>query len=548
MSHTDGHTAPVAHRRHFRRGPARALLPSAALLMFLAGCGEEEKVDNRPNVLWVVWDTVRADRLSLYGHEPPTTPYLREFAARARVYEDCMSVSSTTVPSHASMFTGLMPSEHGLDNMERNLLHDDFTTIAELLGRSGYRTYLFAANPFISETYNFDQGFDRAEGPYSSKYAERALEIVRRKVPPQDHSSELRYQIAAGRSMADKGMDWAIKSTGELAREGVAEWLEDSDAGRPYFIFLNYMEAHRPYIPPEKYRHRFMTPEQVETSYTVDRSWPTMWAYTFGLHEYTPEELKLTAATYDAALAELDDLFRNLLAALEARGLLDNTLVILTADHGEHLGEHHLLDHQYSVYQPLLHVPLLVHYPERFAPGRDRRPVMNLDLFATVLEVAGVDPPGGLPQRGVSLLSPLEERERIAEYPRATTRPFPEVMRRHPGWDPAPWQRSLRALRDGRFKYIAASDGRDELYDLLSDPEEGVNLLRFDETTAAEMAGALNAAVADFHPFLTSSTGSATLSEAQRRRLGSLGYIDEATAPDAGPQPASQPGTPPPGP
>ena len=215
---------------------------------------------------------------------------------------------------------------------------------------------------------------------------DKAYGIVKNKIFPQDRSSELPYRLRSKQISR-----WSIKASGELAQEGVQQWLTNCDSNRPFFIFLNYMEAHRPYLPSMFHRNRLMNEDQVKKSFEIDRSWLPMWFYTFGLSEYSEEELKITNLTYDATLSDLDDLFKSLVTTLENSGHLDDTVVILTSDHGEHLGEQHMLDHQYTIYEAVSRVPLIVWYPKLFTPGRDSRPVMNFDIFPTLLELAGVE-------------------------------------------------------------------------------------------------------------------------------------------------------------
>jgi arylsulfatase A-like enzyme len=255
------------------------------------------------------------------------------------------------------------------------------------------------------------------------------------------------------------------------------------------------MEAHRPFIPAESYRQRMMSPEQVQRSYEIDRSWVTIWKYCFGLHEYSKDELDVMACTYDACIAELDDLFAALIDGLKANKVLDNTMIILTADHGEHLGEHHMLDHQYTLYQPLIHVPLVVHYPAKFPAGRDKRPVMTFDLFPTILELAKIQPPAGLDSKAVSLLHAKDQRERVSEYPSVFLEPFMAVKAAHPEWDPKPWQRTARALFESGDKYIRWSDGQGELYNLPEDPRELDNRVTKNAPLAQKMAAMLEAFV-----------------------------------------------------
>jgi arylsulfatase A-like enzyme len=478
-----------------------------------------------PNVLWVVWDTVRADRLSLYGYGVPTTPRLAEWARAARVFDDCIATASSTIPSHASMFTGLLPTEHGANNLQK-VLARDHVTIAELLRNWGYQTYLFAANPHISAELSFDQGFQLAEHPWQERYRDEAIRIVKTKVAPGDKTSELSERIRA--PSGEELGPWSIKASGELARPALEAWLAKRDPERPWFAFLNYMEAHRPFLPSEAHRRRVMSPAQVARSYQVDRSWLPMWSYVFGLHEYTDEELAVMAATYDATLAELDDLFAELIGSLRAKGLLEDTIVVLTSDHGEHLGEHHMLDHQYSLYNGLIRVPLVVWYPARVPAGRDASPVVTFDLFPTLLELTGVEDPDSAGKSARSLLRPDRERVRLAEYPASMPGPIEMVQGAHPKWDPTRWRRTLRALVAGDRKLIWSSDGAHELYDFVGDRAESRNLVGAQPEVAARLIAQLDGVVQALAPRFAAPAGGEALSDEQRRRLESLGYIEPA--------------------
>ncbi len=478
----------------------------------------------RPNVLWIVWDTVRADHLGSYGYEHDTTPFLDQWAKGARLFENCLATAGYTLPSHASMFTGLLPSEHCAHNGTRRLA-DGYVTIAELLRDAGYQTYAFSANPHVSALGNLVQGFDTVVHPWSDGLREEALGILRQKLPEVDRSSEFAEHLRAFERGARELTIWHLKAAGQLAERATRSWLGAIDRKRPFFVFINYMEAHRPYIPPRSYRERRMTAEQVERSYGVDRSWTTMWEYTFGLRDYDEEELALTRATYDATLSELDDYLKSLLAKLGAEGYLEDTIVILTSDHGEHLGEQHMLDHQYSLYQPLLKVPLLIHYPKRFDAGREKRPVVSYDLFPTLLELTGVEPPRGLQSHAVSLLRPQESRVRFAEEPKSSEIGVRMIQEIHPEFDTAPWLRRLRSLVVGERKLIWASDDSRELYDLASDPLENEDLASQQPDVTESMSGTLeqyHAALAHCLPLEPPET---PLTPEQRDVLKGLGYV-----------------------
>ncbi len=476
--------------------------------------------NDRPNVLWVVWDTTRADQMSLYGFDKPTTPFLEEWAKKALVFDDCTSTGSSTVPSHGAMFTGLLPSEHGANNRHHNL-DGRLTTLAELFRRSGYSTFLWAANPHISSEEGFAQGFDVEHHPWDELNKPKALEILRSKVSRKDQSSEIVGKIIAGHFR-----EWDIKAAGELGVVNLLNFLEKKDSGKPFYAFLNYMEAHRPFVPPEKFRQVFMTPEQVDRSYKVDRSWIPMWSYTFGLKEYTPEELQIMALTYDACIAELDSLFKDLIQTLDSKGYLDNTIVVLTGDHGEHLGEHHMLDHQFSLYQGLVHVPLVLYFPHRIKPGRVEDPVQNYDIFPTLLELADLQPPKGLDSKAVSLLHTSPNRVRLSEYPSDMDGPLLQVKKLNPSWDPTPFQRRLKALYQDHYKFILGSDGKKELYNLQEDPDEKVNLAKKDPAELEKMMSSMGVFVKSLNLFHYDSSINPELSQEQKEMLAGLGYVD----------------------
>jgi len=234
------------------------------------------------------------------------------------------------------------------------------------------------------------------------------------------------------------------------------------------------------------------------------------------------------AATYDASLRELDALFADLLKMLEARGALENTVVVLAADHGELLGEHGLLDHQYSLYQPLVRVPLVLWAPGRVPAGRSAAPVMALDVYATLLQLAG-DEAGARP----TLLEPSADRVRLAEYPAVFSKPFQSVAAKAKPGALDRFRRRLRALFSGPFKLIEGEDGNDELYDLAADPDERSDLSRLDAETHARLRASLHAFVSELD--LQPASGGATVptggvGDEEAALLEQLGYSEALQA------------------
>ncbi len=485
---------------------------SLALLALLApaSCGDGAPARTGPNVLFVVWDTVRADRMSLYGYARPTTPRLDDWARDALVFDDCRSTAGITVSSHAAMFTGLLPTESGADNAHQ-WLDEGHATLAEHFRDAGWRTFAWSANPHISAEENFTQGFETVRHPWDPATRARALAIVRAKVEG-DRSSEL-----ATRVERDDAAAWSIKAAGELAAPALAKWLERNDDGRPWFAFVNWMEAHRPLVPPRELRARMLSPAEVERSYAIDLSWPELWAFTFGLEELSPEDLAIVGGVYDAALLELDGLFADLLATLDAAGQLENTIIVLTSDHGEHLGEHHMLDHQYSLHEDLLDVPLVLKGTS-IAPGREARPVTNHDLFPTLLDLCGIKSALPPSSDARSLFDPAATRLRLAEYPAPFEKPFELLEERYPSFDPAPWSRSLRSLRDADLALLARDDATSELYRALRGSREPVA----DESNRARLTAELTTWVAELHARTRDAVPAAT--KDHNSLLEDLGY------------------------
>lgn len=494
------------------------LAHSIVAALLAVGCAPAPQ---RPNIVWVVWDTARADHLSLYGYDKPTTPFLDQWARDARVFEDCTSASSWTVPSHASMFTGLLPAEHGAQH-EHEYLDEELTTIAELLRASGYQTFAWTANPHLSDEENFLQGFDVRKHPWDEDQIERARSILQRKL-----GAHVPKQLAQ-RQERNESAPWIVKAAGELGRETWLDWLKQRDSERPFFAFFNYMEAHRPLIPPRALRERMMLPADVEASFETEIDWTETWGYCFGLQEIDARELELSKGTYDAALLELDGLFAELMRSLDEQGLTEDTLVVLTSDHGEHLGEHHLLDHQYSLSQILIHVPLVVRFPGKLAAGRDARPVMSLDLFPTLLELAGVEaPPAGV-GFARSLLDPASRRARLADYSAPYARPLQSMRNAHPEHDIARFERGQFTLIDAPWKLVQEIGGPARLYDVSKDPGELHDLALEQPEVRKRLAKDLAGVIARLRPLGDQDGTPHERSPALLEMLRELGYAEAA--------------------
>ncbi len=494
----------------FRRKGCALCVAASLMLLALSACQVEpsKREAARPNILWVIWDTARASNMSIYGYDRPTTPHLEQWVQRARVFSNVLSTATTTIPSHASMFTGMLPAQHGVDDGHPKL-GDQHQTIAEILKAAGYRTYLFSANPYVGKPTSLSRGFDEVEHPWSPAFKDEATRIIEAKTRPYSTDGE--------------PPSWAryVKTAGSLAGQGLSNWLEQS-GDEPFFAVLNYMEAHLPLVPDRHYREQFMTDAELIQSYQSPVLGMTVWRYTAGLMDLSEGRLAALRRTYDAAIAELDHLFFELLRSLEQSGHLSNTVIVLTADHGELLGEHHMLNHQYSVHDPLLRIPLIISHPTLVDPGRDDRPAMNVDLFPTLLELAGVSVETPYRSEAVSLFAGRSERDRLSEYPFADGKHIRYLGFEHPEFIPDPWLRTLRAFRSGGMKYVWASDGDHALYDVAADPDELSNLV----LERPELANRLDSQLRAFLENLGEPDrgSSVEFSDETRKMLESLGY------------------------
>jgi arylsulfatase A-like enzyme len=420
------------------------------------------------NVVVIVLDCLRADRLGCYGYPRATSPNLDGFAAQATRFEQAVTAGVWTLPSMASMLTGLYPSQHGLNRLDRGL-DPGLQTLPQRLAAAGYRTTAFTANPHGGRGFGLDRGFQEfhqlwgvpgaVDGGLLGRGYRRLRPRLRRAVKRSQTLTSAAMRLQRRRAEATGG-------SGRRLAEAAAAWLRQARAGpRPFFALVHFMESHVPYAPPPAHARRFLDEAARRRVAALDHDGM---AFLAGVKPLASEELALLGSLYDATVSYGDELLASVLAAAGP-----DALVVVTADHGQQLGEHGLVGHFFSVYEPLARVPLVVRHPGLPA-GVVRRPVQSIDLYPTVLEAAGLDP-GDSP--ALSLCARSDPRPvHVTEY----LEPDLGRFARFRGFDPAPYDRELRALRHDGHKYIWSSDGREELYDLTTDPAELTDLAATD--------------------------------------------------------------------
>lgn len=513
---------------------AAAVVIAAALVVGLRP--DEASPDDHPNVLVIVWDTVRADRVATLGYKRSTTPNLDRFAADARVYERAISPAIWTPPSHGSLFTGLPPSQHGVNALYK-WLDGHHTTLAEVFHDAGYGTYAFSANPYLADDTNLVQGFDTVEHSFQGRWERDARFATASKLIPDDASTDISPKWKAQVGQQASGSTHGYKDAGPVIPVALGAWLDErDDPETPFFAYVNFMEAHIPRVPSMSARREVMTETQLLTSLKTDVAQINLLSYTFGKKEFSPKELQAINRTYDAALIDLDEATSMLFDLLEDRGLLDDTVVVLTSDHGENLGDHHMFGHKYGVWETLTHVPLVIRFPAKVTPGRVTTPVSNLDLFATILDLAGLDNPGTAPLSR-SLLRDLTPGPLFTELTAATPVAIQRVDTLHGVDDQARWMRTWEALEQDGYKLHVASDGHEALFHLDEDPTETTNLATEDPIRTTRMRATIAEWRTQFPPYdpdaRAPSDAPEALNSATREMLERLGYI-EGTADDAG--------------
>jgi arylsulfatase A-like enzyme len=393
---------------------------------------------------------------------------------------------------------------------------------------------LFAANPYLQDHTGIGRGFETREFPVDDKWKKKSKDATMGKILPDDASNTLAPKWKPGRYPSGRSADKA-KDSGPVATEALLGWLDARpEKERPFFATINYMEAHIPRIPTLASRKALFTDAQIADQLKFDQSFGYLLAYTVGLHEFSPPELELIGQVYDATLRDLDAVTGDLLDKLEARGVLDDTIVIITADHGEHLGDHHRADHKFSVYNALVRVPLIVRFPKQMEARRATEVVSSLDVFATIAELTGTPLPSGtlskslLADRGDAALSELVEPTRAV---------FERMERAHPEFNRAPYELTYTAIETPTLKCIQRSDGHRELYDMIADPSELTDLAPARPADAEALCGRIAAWKASFPAYdpaaASAGDGPGAMDAETMKALEALGYTspDEAPAP-----------------
>lgn len=400
----------------------------ALVTLLLLGCGTERRPTN---VVVIAIDTLRADRLGCYGYGRPTSPRLDALAREGVVFEQAIAQSPWTLPSFASILTGVLPQRHGAGQGKNCLLvpcaapSPEHPLLPEIFRAAGYRTASFVSNGFAGAPVGLGRGFERADG-------------------------------------------WSV---GTRAVAASVEWLAAHREER-LFLFVHIVEPHAPFGPPDA-----AGPELLDRAY--DGPVGTRADVAVLARVATDADRRRVSDLYDADVWKADALAGQVLDALDRLGIDDRTLVVVVADHGEELYERGTAGHGHSLFDELLRVPLIVRWPGRTPRGRIAQQVRAMDVFPTVLEAAGLPVPAGLDAVGLGALArggpaPPETSAAVAEFTFIGS--------------------ELRGLRNGREKLVVDVD-RDQtrLFDLDGDPGETADVAAGRPERVAELRQALAA-------------------------------------------------------
>lgn len=332
------------------------------------------------NVVFIVLDTVRKDRLSIYNQEIEFTESIQSFSEDATVFQDAVSQAPWTLPSHASMFTGLYPWEH--DATQKQLyLETDKTLLAEKFENKGYKTACYTSNTWISPYTGMAEGFQRIDnffGILPSDVMSGKTEKFWRWLNHGRSEWLMSKLMILGEKIhhltADSNSDTKTPKTIECAENFVDE-VEDE-----FFLFLNFMDAHLPYYPPEEYRKKHTDVDPKNICHKAHR-------HNAGIEKADFDALN---SLYDAEVDYLDDQLGELFEMFEQRDLMEDTVFVIVSDHGENLGEDEMSGHQFSVSEQLVSVPMIVKAPE-LEEGTIEEQVELRQLYEMVPRLAGIE-------------------------------------------------------------------------------------------------------------------------------------------------------------
>jgi arylsulfatase A-like enzyme len=402
----------------------------------------------RPNIIFILVDTLRADHLPMYGYSRQTAPNLTALSTTGVTAVRMYAPAAATRPSVASIFSSLYPAVHKT-NHERDFLPDSVVTLAESLRDAGYQTFGVSANANVSSVFGFAQGFDA----YYLSRPESAFRLTRMGSVLEDVLSKETMAFLTRE-------ETEIKAEAGAITDFTLRWVGSNFSG-PSFLYVHFLDPHWPYNPPPPFDKSF--DHRRDPPLRARRVEPLQLIAT----DQNRAEIGHTIDRYDGEILYNDQEIGRLLAGLKQLGILDNALVIVTSDHGEEFWEHNQGGHDKTLYEEVVHVPFIMSWPGQIAPGSAYLEMVNLvDVMPTVLDFLGIKPSAGI--QGFS-------------FAKQITRDAPPNPQRKFFAQQINSQRSIEMVRHQRNKFIrhlhGPRAGQEEFYDLQRDPLERTNLI-----------------------------------------------------------------------
>ena len=431
----------------------------------------------KPNVIILLLDAVRTKNLSIYGYHKDTTPNMSKILTDSTLYKNMISSSYWTMPSVASLFTGTYVSEHYLVH-NGDKLTTDLTTIAEKLKELGYYTLGISPNPFASGYSGLDRGFDVFENFYDNSFKHKVFSIfnkyIKSDIKKPNNITEEKKDKDNIFTKFSKKIYWELSGLSDkFARKTnneIVHFIKNHDRNIPFFIYAHYNESHTPFVIPNKYRYKFLNKENKKEMWKIEQD---LIKYYMD-DDLNIEDARLLEEIYEGSINYLDNTVYNLYKFLEKEKILDNTIFIITSDHGDQFGEHGLVFHEFSLYETLIKVPLIIRYPKGYPKNIVNYDIVqNVDIFPTILDV--INESENFSQlQGNSLISDsIKNRDNFAISelykplgPRLV--PYKNKLLHY--------DKKLLSIRTENKKFIYSSDGVHELYDIKKDPNEVNNI------------------------------------------------------------------------
>ncbi len=521
-----------------------------------------------PDVVFIVLDTHRADRLGCYGYDRKISPNLDRFAEQGLLFKQAVSPAQWTIPSHASMFTGLYPTVHQVTQQSQSL-PPTTPHLAELMQDSGYETIGFCNNPLVGVLNNgFKRGFEtfynyggaipsipkkssRMPWPFN-RIGEIYTQFLRRiSYPIQNYigQSDLALRLSFKSWFTPIWSKYAnFKGQNARSVKDVSEYLVDREqekGKRPLFLFLNLMETHMPFTPPAQFIDQ-VAPyyKQNKEARQLMKSWNReAYRWAAPLDEPMSElESQVLSDMYDAEVAYQDDYLGELFQVLEQRENKENTLVIIVADHGDGLGEHGFMGHAFNAYEELIHVPMMMQWPARFSTSKVvKEPVSTRRIFHTILdavgrvpEAQGVDPVQVHDLSLANSVSGFDDGQIIAYseiYPpltfvKAIESRNPDLLERYHCLST---RRAVVKSEDGEnFKLVDVEQIGKELFNLSADPLELEDIVEKQPLTTQKLTKELNRiqTSVELQQKEVDAGHQVEMDEQLIQRLRGLGYLD----------------------